>query len=198
MTEDDPLDALLEKLSGGDAEAVEQVFRAYEPYLRKVVRRQLPSHLQAKFDSLDVVQSAWADVLEGFRRAGWRFADKEHLRAFLVRVTRNRFIDRYRQHHNAASREQPLATGVQEDTLPPSAEPRPSEVVQADDLWRQILARCPPEHHELLRLKRQGLSLAEIVARTGLHEGSVRRILRNLARQLAFQRQPTPPAGPDA
>src|SRR5947208_6668606 len=93
------LDLLLEKLCSGDGAAAEQVFLAYEPYLRKVVRRQLPPRLRAKFDSVDVVQSVWADVLHGFREAGWRFADRDHLRAFLVKVTRHRFIDRYRQHH---------------------------------------------------------------------------------------------------
>ena len=74
--------------------------------------------------------------------------------------------------------------------LPPAAQPRPSEFVQAEDLWERMLALCPPGHHDLLRLKRQGLPLAEIAARTGLHEGSVRRVLRQLARQLAFT---TPP-----
>ena len=69
----DPLDTLLEKLTGGDAEAAEKVFLAYEPYLRMVVRRQLPDRLRAKFDSTDIVQSIWTDVLEGFRGAGWRF-----------------------------------------------------------------------------------------------------------------------------
>ena len=39
----DPLEALLEKLCQGDEAAAEQVFLAYEPYLRKVVRRQLPA-----------------------------------------------------------------------------------------------------------------------------------------------------------
>jgi RNA polymerase sigma-70 factor (ECF subfamily) len=50
-----------------------------------------------------------------------------------------------------------------------------------------MLALCPPEYHEILHLKRQGLLLDEIANRTGLHEGSVRRILRRLARQLAFE-----------
>jgi RNA polymerase sigma-70 factor (ECF subfamily) len=57
-----------------------------------------------------------------------------------------------------------------------------------------MLALCPAEHQEVLRLKRQGLLLTEIADRTGLHEGSVRRILRTLARRLALQEQRTRPA----
>ncbi len=49
-----------------------------------VVRRMLPAQLRSKFDSHDVVQSVWADLLHGFRESGWRFADAAHLKAFLV------------------------------------------------------------------------------------------------------------------
>jgi hypothetical protein len=64
-----PLDSLLEKLNSGDPAAVEKVFLAFEPYLRMVVRKKLSARLRAKFDSMDVVQSVWADVLRGFREA---------------------------------------------------------------------------------------------------------------------------------
>src|SRR5437899_1868836 len=87
------LDALLDKLCQGDLEAAEQVFVAYEPYLRQVVRRQFSSRLRTRFDSLDIVQSAWKDLVHGFREAGWRFTSTAQLQAFLVKVTRNRFID---------------------------------------------------------------------------------------------------------
>jgi RNA polymerase sigma-70 factor (ECF subfamily) len=187
----DPLDDLLERLCHGDDEAAEQVFRAYEPYLRMVVRRHLPPRLRAKFDSIDVVQSIWADVLHGFRKAGWKFTSAAHLRAFLVKATRNRFIDRVRRHRHATELERPLVGDDQEALLPASPEPRPSETAQADELWDQMLALCPPAHHELLRLKRQGYSLAEIAAQTGLHESSVRRILYDLARRLAAKQQAT-------
>jgi RNA polymerase sigma-70 factor (ECF subfamily) len=181
-----PLDALLEKLCSGDAQAAEQVYRAYEPYLRKVVRRQLPRKVRTKFDSADIVQSVWADVVQGFREAGWHFADAAHLRAFLVKVTRNRFLDRLRQHQRALEHEQPLE-GTARELLPASRQPCPNEVIQADELWEKMLALCPPAHHEMLRLKRQGLTLAEIAVHTGLHEGSIRRIIRTLAREMALR-----------
>jgi RNA polymerase sigma factor (sigma-70 family) len=182
----DPLSDLLRILSSGDHAAAERAFADYEPYLRKVVRRQLPARLRAKFDSSDMVQSVWASLLGDVRNANWRFADTAHLRAFLAKVTRNRLIDRLRKHNTAMEREQPLDKTRSED-MPASREPRPSEVAEADELWDKMLALCPPEHHQILELRRQKLSLNEIAERTGLHEGSVRRILRKLSRQLAME-----------
>jgi RNA polymerase sigma-70 factor (ECF subfamily) len=180
----DDLDRLLEQLNSGDAAAAEQVFREYEPYLRILVRRQLRPALRAKFDSMDVVQSVWADVLGGLRRSGWHFANRVQLRAFLARLARNRFLDRCRKHRVALAREEPLDDAPAAEAIA-SDVPRPSEVAQHDELWERMLALCPPAHHELLRLKRQGLDPAEIASRTGLHASSVRRILYDLARRYA-------------
>jgi RNA polymerase sigma-70 factor (ECF subfamily) len=184
MMEGDALGLLLEQLGGGDEAAAEQAYRAFEPYLRKVVRRQLRPALRAKFDSTDVVQSVWADLLQHFRSGGCRFDGPQHLRAFLIRATRNRFIDRLRSHQAALEHERPL-TDV-ESELPSSSQPGPDDLAQADDLWERLWALCPPEHRPLLELKRQGLGPGEIAKRTGLHEGSVRRIVRGLARKLAL------------
>ncbi len=103
-------------------------------------------------------------------------------------MTRNRFLQRLRQHRRALEREQALAQTDYEQ-LPTCHEPRPSEVAQADELWHEILTLCPPAHRELLRLKKDGLSLAELADRTGLHESSVRRILYDLAHRLAKHRK---------
>jgi RNA polymerase sigma factor (sigma-70 family) len=178
------LDELLASLNNGDAAAAEQVFRTYEPYLRMLVRRELRATLRLKFDSTDVVQSVWADVLEGLQRGKWHFQDRSHLQAFLIRLARNRFLDFCRKHRNALNHETPL-----KDASPASGMlcdlPRPSEVAQRNELWDRILALSPPGHHELLQLKLQGRSLSEIAAQTGLHPGSVRRILVNLGRRLS-------------
>jgi RNA polymerase sigma factor (sigma-70 family) len=184
----DPLDELIERLNKGDMSAAERAFLAYEPYLRMAVRRRLSGRLRAKFDSVDIVQSVWADVLAGLRTAGWQFTDRSHLRAFLVKVARNRLVDRRRQHHRAIEKERPLEQTSLEE-IPEAHEPRPSEIAQGNELWKKMLEQCTPAHREVLVLKRQGLLLAEIAARTGLHEGSIRRILYELARRLAVSRR---------
>jgi RNA polymerase sigma-70 factor (ECF subfamily) len=181
---DSSLDELLARLCNGDTEAAEQVFLKYEPYLRKVVRRQLPSRLRTRFDSVDIVQSVWRDLYDGFCNAGWRFKTTAQLQAFLVKATRNRFIDRCRQHSPALDREQWL-TETDHCDLPLASEPDPSQEAQAKDLWERMLASCPPEHRLILRLKRSGIPLPEIAKVTGLHVGSIRRILRSLALQFA-------------
>jgi RNA polymerase sigma factor (sigma-70 family) len=190
----EPLDALLDKLTTGDNAAAEQVFRSYEPYLRMVVRRQLSPGLRAKFDSLDVVQSVWVHVLRGSREAGWRFADVTHLRAFLVQLTRRRFIDRLRRHSHLRGRARRWAE-ADSAGAPVADDPQPDDVLAAEDLWRELLQLCPPAHREVLRLKRDGAPTAEVAARTGLHEGSVRRILNALARRLARRRDDNSPRG---
>ena len=96
----DPLDELIERLNKGDMWAAERAFVAYEPYLRMAVRRRLSGPLRTKLDSMDIVQSVWADVLAGLGDSGWRFANRSHFRAFLVKVACNRLIDRRRKHHH--------------------------------------------------------------------------------------------------
>jgi RNA polymerase sigma-70 factor (ECF subfamily) len=186
MISTDPLDRLLEQLCQGDEASAEQVYLAYEPYLRLVVRKMLPARLRPKFDSIDVVQSVWVDILAGFHESRWHFASTGHLRAFLVKVTRNRFLDRLRQQRAALEHEQSLEVLSQADT-PLADEPDPGSIAQADELWERMLALCPPQHQQLLELKRQGATLADIAGRTGLHPSSIRRIFYELARRLAFQ-----------
>lgn len=181
------LESLLHRLSRGEMDAAGEVYRTFEPVLRVMVRRRLTPRLRAKFDSRDVVQSVWADVLKGFRDRGWHFSDREHLRAYLASVTCNHLVNFCRRHSLAMRREQPLA-GDEQYGLPPSPQPRPSELAQAEELWKILVGLCPPAHLNLLQLKRQGVPLAEIATQTGLHESSVRRILYDLARRLAAAR----------
>jgi RNA polymerase sigma factor (sigma-70 family) len=187
MTTLDPLEAILFQLSSGNAEAIQSVFQTYEPYLRMVVRKQLSPPLRAKFDSMDIVQSVWADLLKGFQAGSWQFSSPEQLRAFLVKVTRNRLIDRVRQQQTALRFERRLNESDLSN-LPQARQTEVSSHLEATEMWQRLMELCPSKHRRLLELKRQGLSLGEIAARTDLHEGSVRRILYELAASLAMSK----------
>ena len=189
MTKIDPLEALLFQLSSGDADAIQSVFRTYEPYLRMVVRKQLSAPLRAKFDSLDIVQSVWADLFKGFQAGSWQFSSPEQLRAFLVKVTRNRLIDRVRQQQMPLRFERRLEEG-EFLNLPQARQTEVGGQLEAAEMWQRLMALCPAKHRRLLELKRQGLSLIEIAAQTNLHEGSVRRIFYELAANLAMNNPP--------
>ncbi|MDB5311799.1 MAG: hypothetical protein JWO38_6001 [Gemmataceae bacterium] len=178
---------------GSEVESVEDLVAAYAPYLRAIVRRQLSDRLRAKFDSVDVVQSVWVQVIRRLGRDGWRVNDKDHLRALLVTIARRRLVSRARRFGRGGDADRPAeeeCAGVSDPR-----HPSPSEAAQANDLWAKMLALTPPDHHRVLLLRRDGLPLAEIAARTGLHEGSVRRILRRLSRELALREEPLPPPG---
>jgi RNA polymerase sigma-70 factor (ECF subfamily) len=184
----DSLEALLTRLNAGDELAVKPLFVAYEPFMRMVIHRHISGSLRAKFDSADIVQSVWADFVGGLQQSRWNFENLDQFRAFLVKMTRNRFIDRLRKHRESLRREVNLPY-ENTDNMPADRRPRVSENFYADELWQQMVAACPSAHHELLSLKRQGASIAEIAERTNLHEGSVRRILYEIARRVTRLRK---------
>jgi RNA polymerase sigma factor (sigma-70 family) len=177
-----PLDSLLARLGAGDQAALEQFFRDHEPYLRMVARHYLSSFLRTQLDSMDLVQSAWLRVLRRLRITDWQFTDRQELRALLAKTIRNRLIDHARRMRASRQREKRSAA---ETHARQNVGPRPSENAQAGELWERMLALCPVQHQPILHLKRQGLPLKTIAARTGLHPGSVRRILYDLASRLA-------------
>jgi RNA polymerase sigma-70 factor (ECF subfamily) len=182
---DAPVDALrglIADLNGDDPNLARAALKRYEPFLRMVVRRQLRGTLRSQLDSMDVVQSIWADLLGADAQEHWRFRDPAQLRAFLARVARNRLINHRRGQERSAD-VRPLDSLLPEDS-PCGRGPRPSEVARGHELWDRLLAACPEDHREILRLRLQGFTLAEIAARRGLHEGSVRRILYTLAKTI--------------
>jgi RNA polymerase sigma factor (sigma-70 family) len=180
----DQLDELVERLSHGDMSAAEALYAEIAPFLRLVVRRNLPRRLRPKFDSVDVVQSVWASFIEGMQACRWQFASAAQVRAFLLKSARNRLIDRTRRFRVATEHERSLGAATDDWAC---REPRPSQHAQASDMRRRLLAACPPEHRELLKMKEEGAPLAVIAHRTGLHVDSIRRILRQLARQVSLE-----------
>lgn len=179
----DPLERLIADLNGGDAQIAQAALERYEPYLRMVVRRHLGKAMQSKFDSMDVVQSIWANILGTVASEHWRFRDASQLRAFLARVARNRLIDHRRKLHRSLENVRPI-DAITLAEQPCENGPKASEVARGRELWDRLLAACPSAHRQILRSRLEGKTIAEIAEQCGLHEGSVRRILYGLAKTL--------------
>jgi RNA polymerase sigma factor (sigma-70 family) len=184
---DEPPDQWIGRLNEGDVAAVERVFQAYEPYLRIAIRRRLSPRLRSKVDSGDIAQSVFADLIRGVRGGGCHFAGWPQLEAFLRRIAARRVADCYQEHGRTLERERSLDE-TPSQSLGDAAQARPSQVAQGREFWESVLRACPPAHHEIVRLRMRGHRMGEIAARTGMHEGSVRRILYELARRLSIVR----------
>ena len=182
---DESLRDLLDRLNRGEERAAREVFEAYGPYLRMIVRRRMTTSMRSKLDSEDIIQSVWADLIDVFRQRRGHFTDAKRLRSFLIRAACNRLIDRQRQHSSALLRERSI-DGDEPDLTHRIDLNRPEDLAVADELWDRILASCPPVHRDLIRLKREGLGVAEIAERADLHPSSVRRILYDLARRMGI------------
>lgn len=179
-------DDLPGRMTRGEQDVADALFRVYTPYLRAVVRRQLSDRLRSRFDSSDVVQSVWVQVVRHLNREGWPVHSEAELRGLLATIARRRLITRVRREDRPTDAGAAQLDGEFRQTRFANA----SEEAQADETWTRLLELCPAEHRPVLQLRREGLLLDEIARRTGLHEGSVRRILRKLARELAVRADP--------
>jgi RNA polymerase sigma-70 factor (ECF subfamily) len=182
------LEQWIGRLNEGEIEAVARVFTAYEPYLRIAVRRRLSPRLRSKVDSADIVQSVFADLVCGVRDGGWNITGRAHLEALLRTIAWRRLADRYQKHARAMDRERSL-DDTPSHSLRDQAQARPSQEAEGREFWERVKGACAPAHHEVVRLRMNGHRLAEIAQQTGMHEGSVRRILYELARRLSIVRR---------
>ena len=174
------LDALLKQLSNASDETVSQLYERFAPLIQMVIRRLLPDAARRKLDSEDVVDSVWADVVQGLREDRWTFNDSSHFQAFLLRLARNRLFDRLRENRSALS----VEVSCEGEPLSDEGNGDPFNQIEAADLWEKIQRICPPRYRLCLRLRREGHTYSEIAEQTGIHASTIRRVFYSLAREM--------------
>jgi RNA polymerase sigma-70 factor (ECF subfamily) len=175
---------LMARARAGDPEAIREFLGRFEEEVRVMVRARLPRRLRPRYDSVDFVQAVWQSFFTGPDGTPREFESPAHLRGFLKGVVRNKVQEEHRRltrtaKHNLA-REEPLYVARGDREVPQevrSPDPSPSENAQADDRWAQLIAGFGPREIQVLVLRRQGLTHAEVAQQAGMHERSVRRIL---------------------
>jgi RNA polymerase sigma-70 factor (ECF subfamily) len=192
MHPDDDFTDLMERARSGEPAAVRAFLSQFEPEVRMMVRARLPKKLRTQFDSSDFMQAVWQSFFYDLQKQNRQeFANRDHLRGFLVGVVRNKVREQHRrltrtEKYNLAREERLYVRRGDREVVRevPSPDPSPSETAQAGDFLAKLTAGRSPREVEVITLRCQGLTQHEIAARTGVHERTVRRIIESAWSQL--------------
>lgn len=158
--------AIVRRMAGGDAEAIEALYDRYAPMLLAVARRILGPAGEAE----EVLQETF---LQAWNQAERYDPGRSSVSTWLVLIARSRALDRFRSRDArgraaAAAATEPAAEasgGAEENVLHAERRQR----------VREVLSSLPIEQREVLELAFfEGLSQSEIAARTGAPLGTVK------------------------
>ncbi len=169
MSEMDVFADLLRRVRTGDADATEELWRHYEPFLRREVRlRMRDPNLRRLFDENDVCQSVMASFFVRATAGQFDLNGPEQLRHLLAKMGRNKLATQARR-HRAQRRDYRRVVGIAEgeESETAGAEPSPSQGL----LWRETLqefrGRLDAEERQMADLRGEGRTWADIAAELG-------------------------------
>ncbi|WP_337175798.1 sigma-70 family RNA polymerase sigma factor [Paludisphaera sp.] len=175
---------LVARARAGDQEAIRAFVLRYEDELRQMARGRLPRRLRGQLESMDIVQAVWQSFFTEAGAGPKDFENSRHLRGFLAGMVRNKVYEQDRRltrtEKYAIAREEPLYVrrGDREVAREvPAHDPTPSQNVQARDRLALLTAGRPEREAEILRLRRDGMTVDDIAARLGVNEKTVRRAI---------------------
>jgi RNA polymerase sigma factor (sigma-70 family) len=178
---------LLSRARGGDAEAVGELCRQYEPRLRVVARVLLGPALRPVLDSVDLVQSVHRSLLVGIREEKFDISTPENLIALALTLLRRKVARQWRR----ARRQRRLNSGGSSIDLLPrilvdltSSEADPADSAEYHDQVEQLCRHLDATERHILALRVDGHTTAEIAQQVGLNHATLRVRLTRLRERL--------------
>lgn len=186
MSDSEIADNLLQALAEaqkGDQSAWETLFRECYPKVRRVVRRKLDRSMRSLYDSTDFASDVMKSLAANLDHLN--FPSVESLIAFLAHVAEQKVIDEYRKRHTLkrdVNRERRLTSSDPEagPVQLPSCAPSPSQWAQANEVNEHLMNRQDAIERDIIRLKKEGYSTADIADETGWNIRKVQRFLKDL------------------
>jgi len=170
---------LLTRCRAGDEVAWEELVRRYQGRVFAVTLRYLRDREEARDTAQDVFVALYRN-LDGVR-------DDQAFLAWLLRLTRNRCLDRLRR---LEARRWDRAVPVEEARALQDPAPGPEEAglaAASREMIRRALGRLSAASREMIVLKEiRELQLTEIAARLGLPMGTVKSRSHRARRELAM------------
>jgi RNA polymerase sigma-70 factor (ECF subfamily) len=167
------LEHIVQLRDGYDVEAVER----FSDRLIRLAKSRLPDRLQRRVDPEDIVQSVFRSFFARHESGKFEFDQAPDVWRLLAAITYHKVQHSIRRHHRQQrdfKREVALDGQIEKmQDIAPTA----SSIVMMMEFLDQILNELPVSHREIVRLRMEGHSIAEIAK---LRKVSTRTVLRAL------------------
>ncbi|MFO0843754.1 MAG: ECF-type sigma factor [Gemmataceae bacterium] len=155
------------RVRAGDPEAAAELFRRFEPLIRREVRLRLEDErLGRLFDSMDVCQSVLASFFVRVAAGQYDLEQPGQLLGLLVKMARNKLASAARR-QSALKRDHRRDGGAGAMETVACGDASPSRVLQAKDLLEEFRRRLTDEEQSLAGPAAARLAWEEVARRVG-------------------------------
>lgn len=172
---------LVRRVREGDPAAAEEIFRLYEPEIRREVRLRLKGpEIRRLLDSVDICQSVLHVFFVRAARGEFELDHPSQLRKLFVTMAQNRIIDwsrRLRARRRDIYRENRLEGMEERPEMADPRDPTPSVAVAADELLEEFRKRLTDGERRIADLRARGLTWPEVAAEMGEDRSALRKRL---------------------
>jgi RNA polymerase sigma-70 factor (ECF subfamily) len=170
---------LIERVRCGDQDAAAVLVEQFEPEIRREIRLRLTdAKLRRTVDSADISQSVLGVFFVRAALGQFELNKPEQLFGLLVRIARNKIVDRHRRQQKLnAVRQSRTAVAVNNHNEPIDPGASPSAIASGRDLMEQVQLRLTDDERELSRLRGQGKNWREIAELMGGEPEALRKRL---------------------
>lgn len=170
MNSNDDFQELIQRVRGGDEEAVHDLWRDYQPLLQREIRLRLHDpRLRRRLDESDICQSVMASFFARVQVGQFELENADQLRHLLAQMARNKLASQVRR-HGAERRDYRRAGELPESSrfeLRNHVTASPSHIVTWKELLQRFRAQLNDEERKMAELRADGKSWAQIAAFLG-------------------------------
>jgi RNA polymerase sigma factor (sigma-70 family) len=178
---------LLERrIREGDDNAVAEMFERHGRSMRHIARGLIGRSMQAHVDATDVVQSVQITIWLGIRAGRFFVPTPEQLLGLARKLLECQVAQEWRKLSAAISGEGNLADNIYDCNFTATTEEAdPHDRVEADDLLSRFLVPLDDIDQQLITLRMEGCSTAEVARRLNRDPGFMRVRLIRLRKRFA-------------
>ena len=185
MSASESFDRLLSRVGKGQRDEVARlIVQRFAGRLACLLASRMSEDLRRRVDAEDAAQSVFLSFFKKHDQGRWELRDWDSLWGLLAQTAVWR-ICRYAEHHRAERRSTEKEAPLADEAALLDREPSPEEVLIAQELYAQVLARTPPTDRLTVPRTFEGWSQAEIAKEQGISISTVQRQQRRARQTMA-------------